>query len=350
MPIRNACIIYQGIPSGSIVPGETTRYDDTPTIDLEEVTLAGGFLVKLLILSSDPYLRGRMRDLKMKSYIAPFIPGELMENFGIAVVLRSEDPDFHVADRLFGMFKFQEYIVCHSATAMLPYMKLVKHPSIPLSLYTGVVGMPGQAAFTGWKVFAEEKAQKAKTLFVTSGAGAVGSFVIQFAKHTHPHLKVIASAGSTEKVNFLKSIGVDVAFNYKEQSTADILASEEPIDIYWDNVAGPSLDAALPRMAVDGLIVACGAISAYNGERPPIKNFHEVFAKSIKIEGYALPDLWLKISYSDQFYAEIPKLVVDGKIKSREHKYYGLRRGEQALLDVHTGNNEGKAVIIVAEE
>ncbi|KAF8588275.1 NAD(P)-binding protein [Ramaria rubella] len=351
-PIRNTCIIYQSIPNRFIVPGETTRYDDSLTIDLEEVPLAGGFLVKVLILSSDPYLREKMRDVKTKSYAVPFILGELMENFGIAIVLRSKDPHFQAADRLYGIFKFQEYIACHSKMAVLPYMKLGKHPLIPLSLYAGVIGMPGQAAFTGWKVFAnaEEKAQKAKTLFVTSGAGAVGSFVIQFAKHTHPHLKVITSAGSTKKVNFLKYIGVDVAFNYKEQSTTDILAPEEPIDIYWDSVAGPSLDAVLPRMAVDGLIVACGAISAYNGEGPPIKNFHEVFTKSIKIEGYALPDLWLKISYSDQFYAEIPKLVADGKIKYREHKYHGLRKGEQALSDVHTGVNEGKAVIIVAEE
>ncbi|KAF8573215.1 hypothetical protein K439DRAFT_1560134 [Ramaria rubella] len=135
-----------------------------------------------------------------------------MENFGIAIVLRSEDPHFQAADCLYGIFKFQEYTACQSKMAVLPYMKLVKHPSSPLSLYAGVIGMPGQAAFTGWKVFAEEKAQKAKTLFVTSGAGAVGFFVIQFAKHTHPHLKVITSAGSTEKGNFLKYIGADVAF------------------------------------------------------------------------------------------------------------------------------------------
>ncbi|KAG8729164.1 hypothetical protein FRC10_004205, partial [Ceratobasidium sp. 414] len=130
-------------------------------------------------------------------------------------------------------------------------------PGVPLSTYLGFLGMPGMTAFYGLELVGKPK--KGETLYLSSGAR---NLVAQLAKIKG--LKVIASASTDEKVEFMRSIGVDVPFNYKKENMKEILAKEGPIDVYWDNVGGSTLEAALEACNVHARVVACGAISGYN--------------------------------------------------------------------------------------
>ena len=259
-------------------PGKTTVYDESETIDLDNAALNGGFLVKTLYLSIDPYLRGKMRDPTVESYsVCPvvlmrfrsfasdpspqpaYLKGKPLDNYGVGIVLRSENAQVKAGDHVYGTFR--ECSV-HTSLLLLTYSRLAfvqyfilpsldgfrvleNKEGLPWSVYLGVAGMPGQTAWAAWKEYA--RVQPGDVVFVTAAAGPVGSFVVRLAKADG--LKVIASAGSDEKCAFVKSIGADVVFNYKKQKPADVLAREGPINIYWDNVGGESLDAALQYAA-----------------------------------------------------------------------------------------------------
>ncbi|KAJ7599454.1 NAD(P)-binding protein [Mycena floridula] len=255
-PITNARLTFKKKPEGYPIPGETTVYDDTPTIDLENVPLNGGILLKTLCLSIDPAIRGRMVSSEL------CIHGELLffyrvTSWGLALVLRSESGLFETNDRVEGVISFEQYSVVSNPQSL----RIIKNEhNLPWSLYVGVLGMPGKTAYYGWKEYADPK--KGEVLFVTTGAGPVGSLVIQLAKLDG--IKVIASAGSDEKVEFMKSLGADVAFNYKTTDTATVLAKEGPLDIYWDHVGGEILDAALVAAGNHARFIETGMISAYN--------------------------------------------------------------------------------------
>jgi len=170
--------------------------------------------------------------------------------------------------------------------------------------------------------------------------------VIQLAKLDG--LKVIGSAGSEEKVKFMKEIGADVTFNYKTTSTTEILEKEGPIDVYWDNVGGETLDAALTNAAIGARFIECGMISGYNNGGQPIKNLVQIIAKLITMQGVIVTRLEPK--FRDQFYAEMSPKVASGEIQHREHVYDGLVDAGEGILAVQKGFNTGKAVIHIADE
>ncbi|KAI0918241.1 hypothetical protein AcV7_007041 [Taiwanofungus camphoratus] len=345
-PVRNARVLFNEIPSGLPVPGKTTVYDASQSIDLEAAPLHGGFLVKTLVLSIDPYLRGRMRDASIKSYSEPFLIGEPMSNHGVGVVLRSEHPDITPGAHIAGFFPFQEYAVFPPSAATTVRV-LENKERLPWSVYVGVCGMPGQTAHHAWAEFAHPK--RGETVFVTAGAGPVGATVIQLAKASPLGLKVIASAGAPDKVAFLRRIGADVAFDYKTERTADVLAREGPIDVFWDNVGGETLEAAIGAAARHARFIECGMISAYNGEAPyPVKNLMQIVGKEITMSGFIVMSLQAK--YEAQFHAEMPRLVAGGKVQYMEDRVQGLQEAGRALVDVLTGRNRGKSVVVVAEE
>jgi len=234
------------------------------------------------------------------------------------------------------------YFVANDADAFRVVKNEVK---LPLSVYVGVCGMPGQTAYHGWKEYASPT--KGEIAFVSTGAGPVGATVIQLAKADG--LKVIASAGSDEKVAFMKSIGADVAFNYKKENTLDILKQEGPIDIYWDNVGGQTLEAAIEAASVDARLIECGMISSYNGGEPyHIKNLVFIVRKQLKLLGFLVMKLQHK--YDEAFFQEIPLKVSRGEIKYKEDVTIGLERAGHAILDVQSGVNNGKSVVLVAQE
>ncbi|TEB27710.1 NAD(P)-binding protein, partial [Coprinellus micaceus] len=185
-----------------------------------------------------------------------------------------------------------------------------------------------------------------ETAFVTAGGGPVGSFVIQLAKLSG--CRVIASAGSPEKLEFMKSIGADVVFNYKEEDTLEILKREGGIDIYWDNVGGEVLDAAFEAAKVNARFIECGMISSYNTGGVPLKNAGHIVTKSLAINGFIVSRLQDK--YDAAFYAEVPKLVADGTLKYKEEVFEGLQSVGDAILAVQKGTNKAKAVIRVAPD
>ncbi|KAJ7493036.1 hypothetical protein B0H11DRAFT_2172184 [Mycena galericulata] len=342
-PITNGRVVFNSIPTEYPIPGETTIYDTTQTIDLETHPLNGGFLVKTLVLSVDPYIRARMRHPDVKLFVPAFKLGASTNGFGIGVVLRSENSDVPIGAYVYGgPFPHEEYFVLPSMTG---FTFLEKNSSLPWTVYTGAAGLPGKTAYMGWKEYSHAK--KGETAFVTAGAGPVGSMVIQLAKRDG--LKVIASAGSDEKVEFLRSIGADVAFNYKTTDTREVLAREGPVDIYWDNVGGDVLEAALENAAVYARFLECGMVSGYNTGYKPIKNLNpNTFFKSPTLTGIASFRLIPK--YDAEFYATVPHLLASGELKYKEDVVHGLEKVGEMILAVQTGKNMGKAVVVVAEE
>ncbi|GJE91708.1 NADP-dependent oxidoreductase [Phanerochaete sordida] len=340
-PVKNGRLLFNEIPEGFPEPGKTTVYDESETIDLDNVPLKGGFLVKTLVLSNDPYLRFNMRDPKVESYSEAFHIGKPIVNFGVGLVLRSESKEVKKGDHVYGLFPFSEYFVQEKFDG---FRVLENKEGLPWSVYVGVAGMPGQTAFLAWKEFAQAK--KGETAFVTAASGPVGSFVCQLAKADG--LKVIASAGTDEKCDFVKSLGVDVVFNYKKTKTADVLAKEGPVDVYWDNVAGESLDAALENAAKHARFLECGAITGYNGEGAPVKNMVNVFAKEIHLYGFLV--FTLLEDHADEFYAEVPARIAKGEFKYIEDIKKGLKWAGHAIYEVQAGKNHGKSIIEVATE
>ncbi|KAI0357028.1 NAD-P-binding protein [Trametes cingulata] len=341
-PVKNGRYLFNEVPTGFPEPGKTTIYDDSQTIDPDTVPLNGGFLVKVLVLSVDPYLRGKMRDASVKSYSPPFYIGEPLYNYGIGVVVRSENSAFKPGDHLYGIFNFQHYVIENDPKK---FKVIENKEGLPWSVYVGVCGMPGETAAYGWKEFAHPK--KGEVAFVTAGAGPVGATVIQLAKADG--LKVIASAGSDEKVAFLSSIGADVAFNYKTVNTRKVLEKEGPINIYWDNVGGETLEAALDFAEKHARFIECGMISSYNTTTPyHVKNLMKIVSQELTINGFIVGSIRHK--YEDDFYATFPKRVASGEIKYKEHPVRGLENAGQAIVDVQSGRNFGKSVIIVADE
>jgi len=338
-PVKNGRLLFNDFPENYPIPGKTTIYDDSETIDLESAALNGGFLLKVLNVSIDPYLRNKMR--RTASYRMLFEIGKPLYNFGVGVVLRSEHTEVAAGDHVYGILPFQQYVIKPS----LEGLRIIKNEeNLPWSVYIGALGMPGQTAYYAWKEYANP--QKGEVAFISTAAGTVGSFVVQLAKASG--LKVIASAGSDEKVEWVKSLGADVAFNYKTQDMNEILAKEGPVNIYWDNVGGDTLDAALGNAAQYARFIECGMISGYNVDYPPVKNLMSIVFKEIKIFGFVVSSLAPK--YAEEFYREVPKLVANGTIKYAEDITKGVEFAGHALEAVQRGTNKAKSVIIVNED
>ncbi|KAF9001013.1 alcohol dehydrogenase [Cyathus striatus] len=327
-PVTNARVLFNSIPEGYPEPGKTVLYDTSQTIDLDNSLLDDGILVKVIELSIDPYMRGRMRD-KIGGGIPPFSIGEPIQNFGIGLVLRSENEGYKKGDYVYGFLPFVNYTIIQPPTdpTSFAYLRIIDNKyNLPLSVFIGAAGMPGQTAFMAWKEFAK-------------------AIVIQLAKHDG--LKVIASAGSEEKVQFMKECGADVAFDYKTTSTKDVLEKEGPIDIYWDNVGGDTLDLALTYANFNGRFLECGMIEGYNTGFTPVNNIFQIISKTITIHGVSVNALHSK--YQAQFYDEVPRMIGEGKLKYREHVWHGLDKAGEALLAVQDGSNKAKAIIRVAD-
>ncbi|KAK6984020.1 NAD(P)-binding protein [Favolaschia claudopus] len=366
-PITNARVLFNTRPDGYPVPGETTVYDTSETIDLETDPLNGGFIVKVLVLSIDPYFRGRMKVRKSPyglivsvSFQIPYrlqSKTDWFDGFGVGVVLRSENAQVAVGKHVYcAVMPHQQYVVIPE---LGEYVRLIeRHPGLPWSIYVGALGMPGQTAFCGWKAYSEAK--PGEVTFVTTGAGEhlsislVEWLVIQLAKADGT--KVIASAGSEEKVEFMKSIGADVAFNYKTTDTREVLEKEGPIDIFWDNVGGDILDAAIENAATFGRFIECGSISGYNTGQTPLKNFSLMVGKCLHMHGFLVWPLLPK--YEEEFYATLARSSRVGSSSDfvflpreySEERWEGLEKVGDAILAVQNGTSKAKAVVIVAEE
>ncbi|GJE88548.1 NADP-dependent oxidoreductase [Phanerochaete sordida] len=339
-PVKNGRVVFGDYVQDVPKPGQTTIYDSTQTIDLEAIALNGGILIKTLVVAVDPYLLARFRNSNIPGW--SLNKDDLVSYLGVGVVLRSEDPAAKPGDHLYGLMPFQEYTVLPG----IGELRVLKNEEkLPWSVYVGIAGMPGQTAWVGWKEYAAP--QKGDVVFVSSGAGPVGNMAIQLAKHAG--CKVIASAGSDEKVRELRdTVGADVAFNYKTTSVWDVLAKEGPINIYWDNVGAESLDAALQHAATGARFIECGMISQLSGAPYTMKNLFMIVRQEIKLFGFITTTLMPK--YLADFYKEVPGQIARGELKYVEDRKHGLELAGEAIRDVWLGQNRGKSVVIVGEE
>ncbi|KAG1442058.1 hypothetical protein G6F56_011220 [Rhizopus delemar] len=343
--VSNTKVIFAKVPTTFPVAGEHMKVEKSE-IDLEAEIPQGSVLLKTLCLSVDPYMRGRMRDATKKSYSPAFPLDQPMNGHSMTQVIKSNNEKYKVGDLVYGVSPFSEYaLIPEQFTSYLEVRNEPKNSGIPLSHYIGVLGMPGMTAYVGLIKFG--KPQKGETLYVSAASGAVGQLVGQIGKILG--LYVVGSAGSDEKVAYLKEIGFDAAFNYKTQDSAVALGELCPkgIDIYFENVGGKMLEDVITHANTFARIVCCGMISQYNIDKPePVHNLIQVVAKSLEIRGFIVGN---SPEMQEPFRKEMTEWIQNGQIKYRETIAEGIEKTPEALIDVLKGKNFGKQIVNVAE-
>jgi NADPH-dependent curcumin reductase CurA len=292
-------------------------------------------LVRNLFMSVDPYMRGRMND--GKSYVPPFELGKPLDGGAVGEVIESRAKEFKPGDAVTSNFGWREYF-----SALPRELHPVSREVQPLSVYLGALGMTGMTAWVGLNLV-EVKA--GDVIFISGAAGAVGSVAGQLAKLRG--CRVIGSAGSAEKVKFLREeCGFDIAFNYKVGPVLGQLNLEAPdgIDVYFDNVGGEALEAALSALRVHGRIIACGGISVYNAEkpRPGPSNLFNIITKRLTMKGLIVRD-WL--DRQAEFEKEVGGYFKAGKVKHKETVVKGIGKAVGAFIGLFQGQNVGKMVV-----
>jgi NADPH-dependent curcumin reductase CurA len=292
-------------------------------------------LVRNRFMSVDPYMRGRMN--AGKSYVPPFEIGKPLEGGAIGDVIESLAKDFKPGDAVISNLGWREYGI-----ASPKELHAVNREVQPLSIYLGALGMTGMTAWVGLNLV-EVKA--GDVIFISGAAGAVGSLAGQLAKLRG--CRVIGAAGSMEKVRFLRDeCGFDFAFNYKAGSLLEHLSEGAPdgIDVYFDNVGGGLLEAALSALREHGRIIACGAISGYNAEtsRPGPSNLFNMITKRLTMKGMIVRD-WM--DRQGEFEKEVGGYFRAGKLKHKETVVEGIDHAVDAFLGLFHGQNMGKMVV-----
>ncbi|MEU4446271.1 NADP-dependent oxidoreductase [Actinosynnema sp. NPDC050801] len=318
-------------PEGFPVPGN---------FDLVEVPVPtvgpGRLLVRNLVMSVDPYMRGRMNE--GKSYVAPYEVGKALEGGAVGEVVASEAPGFEVGDAVLHNLGWREYGVVDAAGAVR-----VDLGAAPAGAYLGVLGMPGLAAYAGLLEVAAFK--EGDVVFVSGAAGAVGQVVGQVAR-LRGAKRVIGSAGSDAKVAYLvDELGFDAAFNYKDGPVTELLARAAPdgIDVYFDNVGGEHLEAAIDAFTPHGRAALCGSISNYNTGTPVgPRNLGLAVGKRLTLRGFLV---WDHERLREQFVREVGGWIADGGLRYRETVTEGLDRAPQAFIGMLRGENLGKALV-----
>ena len=299
----------------------------------------GEVVVRNRFLSVDPYMRGRMNDVK--SYVPPFALGEPMDGGAVGEVVASTVGTHAVGDLVLHMSGWREVAVGPAkAFSVLPRSDLSP------SYHLGVLGMPGLTAYAG--LFDVAAFQPGETVFVSGAAGAVGSLVGQLAKARGG--RVVGSAGSAEKVRWLtEELGFDAALDYKAGPVAEQLAAAAPegIDVYFDNVGGEHLEAAIASMNVHGRIAVCGMISAYNATEPPVapRNLAQIVGKRLRVQGFLVSDHG---SLRQQFREEVGAMLADGRVRAQETVVDGIEGVVDAFIGLLSGDNTGKMVVRLA--
>jgi NADPH-dependent curcumin reductase CurA len=296
----------------------------------------GEVLVRNRWMSVDPYMRSRMID--RPSYVPPFQLGRALEGGAVGEVVVSADPGFTPGDMVLSMLGWRE---AYAAPAK-HLTKLDTH-GLPEQAFLGAAGMPGLTAWVGLHKIAEIK--EGDVVFVSAAAGAVGSVACQLAKAQG--CTVIGSAGGADKLEFLKEIGVDHGFDYREEpDLAAALARVAPkgIDVYFDNVGGDHLEAALQAARPFARFAMCGAISQYNDldAAPGPKNLFYVIGKRLKLQGFIVSD---HFGETPRFLAQVSVLARQGKLTWRETVDHGIEAAPGAFIKLFTGGNIGKMLV-----
>jgi NADPH-dependent curcumin reductase CurA len=303
---------------------------------------AGEFLVRNLVMSVDPYMRGRMND--RKSYAAPYQVGEPLYGGAVGRVVRSSHPGFPEGSHVMSQKGWREHFVSDGdgVTRLEP-------EGLPVSAYLGVLGMPG---FTAWYGLREIGTPRTGETLVVSGAGgAVGSFAAQMGKILG--CRVVGTAGGDDKCAWLTGeCGLDAAINYKR--AADLHAAlrqacPDGIDVYFENVGGPMLDAVLRLLNPFARIPLCGMISQYNlaVPEPGPRYLFSMVANRVLMQGFIISD---HVDRYPEFLAEARPWVRAGRLRHQETVLEGLDNAPRAFLGLFSGDNRGKMVVRLAPE
>ena len=296
----------------------------------------GEVLVRNVCMSVDPYMRGRMID--RKSYTAPFAVGETLTGGAIGRVERSNRTDLKEGEYVESHLGWREaFVAKHAGLRPLGELKA------PASAYLGILGMPGMTAYAGLLEVAELALEE--SVFVSGAAGAVGSAVGQIAKIKG--CTVVGSAGSAEKVRHLtEDLGFDHAFDYHDGHLERQIfeGAPEGIDVYFDNVGGDHLQAALNCMRPYGRLALCGAIAQYNATAPVPgpNNLAIAIGMGLTLRGFIVSNF---NHLRDQFMRDMTAWVASGEVKYRETTFDGIDKAPQAFIGLFTGANTGKMVV-----
>ncbi|MFE7385406.1 NADP-dependent oxidoreductase [Streptomyces zhihengii] len=312
--------------------------EDFALREAEVTALAEGrVLVRNLHFSVDPYMRGRMNDVK--SYTPPFKLDHPMDGGAVGEVVASAAEGFEVGDHVLHGLGWREY-------ASVPAQHAVKVDAslAPLSAYLGVLGMTGLTAYAG--LFEVASFKEGDAVFVSGAAGAVGSQVGQMARIKGAS-RVIGSAGSDEKVKLLvEKYGFDAAFNYKNGPVGQQLKDAAPdgIDVYFDNVGGDHLEAAISSFNVGGRATICGMIAQYNNTEatPGPRNLALVIGKRLRLTGMLVND---HKHLQQQFTEDVSGWIASGELKYDETVVEGIEHGYDAFAGMLRGENTGKMIV-----
>ena len=296
----------------------------------------GEVLVRNVFVSVDPYMRGRMTGLR--TYVGPYEIGGPIDGGAVGRVLESHHDGFAEGDWVLSQLGWRE-----RGVASGDRLRKLDPSLAPPSAALGALGMPGLTAWVGLVDIGQVK--EGETIYVSGAAGAVGSVAAQIAKLKG--LRVIGSAGSQEKVDWLRSLGVE-AFNYRETPAKEALA--DGIDVFFDNVGGEQLEAALAALRPFGRVIACGAISRYNDERAEPGPRHLsafVVSKRLRIQGFIVSDHFDRLP---AFVAEVGPWVAGSRLQCRETVLDGLENLPVAFAGLFRGDNTGKMLVRVGPD
>jgi hypothetical protein len=318
----------QGVPDEDLFELAESRIPDPAD---------GQLLVRNSYFSVDPYMRPRMNDVR--SYVAPFTLGEAMTGGAVGQVAASRNERYAEGDWVVHGLGWREWALSDGSG-----VRKIDPSSAPVSTSLGVLGMPGFTAYYGLYELGVPK--EGETVFVSGAAGAVGSTVGQLAKIAG--CRVLGCAGSSEKIAWLRELGFDDAFDYRERSVRAALAEAAPegIDIYFDNVGGDSLEAAIGALRTHGRIVACGSIARYNDVEPAPgpRNMFMVVTKRLRLQGYIISDHY---EHFPAFLERAQEWVRDGRLRYRETVVDGIENAPRAFLGLLRGENIGKMLVKV---
>lgn len=333
--IRNRRLVLAERPTGVV---------DQRTVRLEEVAVPalgdGEALAKVRYLSIDPTIRTWMDDAP--GYLPPIAIGEVVRAGGVAEVLESNSERYAPGDLLFGLTGWQEYVIADGGERALQKLP----PGVSPTAALGVLGLNGTTAYFG--LLDVGKLAEGDVVVVSGAAGATGSAAGQIAK-IKGAAKVVGIAGGPEKCAWIvDELGFDAAIDYKHDDVPARLRELCPqgIDLYFDNVGGPILDACLANLAMRGRIVLCGAISSYN-ERDHVigpSNYPALIIRRGRMEGFIVLDYFDRLAEAQ---AELATWLGEGKLRSAEHIVDGLEHAPEALNLLFTGANTGKVLVRV---
>lgn len=331
------------VPTSTRQIALASRPTGAPTSDnfrLESVdlpTLADGqVLVRNVVMSVDPYMRGRMNDAK--SYVPPFQLDQPLEGGAVGEVIASRSDDVAVGQHVLHSSGWREHAILTAGK-----VSVIDTDVAPASAYLGVLGMPGLTAYVGLTAVAEMR--EGDTVFVSGAAGAVGQLVGQIARALGAE-RVVGSAGTDAKVARLRELGYDAGFNYKTTPVRDGLREVAPdgIDVYFDNVGGDHLEAAISSLRLHGRVAMCGAISQYNATdaAPGPRNLFQAIGKGLTLRGFIVGQYPQLVG---EYRERAAGWLAEGRLQGDETFRDGLDGAPQAFIDLLEGANTGKMLV-----